>query len=301
MQLSPDRGRPPSADASTSRDVFLHLIVVTDLVAWIALLISALSVLFTWMNMQDRRQSEKTIHVARVSVNSVAHLVGDITVRNDGPSAITIGGIAFAYGPQWVLNAQRPVYWEFDYVPAPLPRRLLPPGEEITVEAPAPSAQISAFLVPWSLWSTRTGASGSARSGAGANSASPTMAGLLRDDTYGLTTALGCPGSMRVCSSGHRGRCCAAPVECLGRSASSRPRGDTGSGLSVTTSIGSPGMLPVPGTTPTCFLPFLVSLTASLMRRVPLRQMTTRTATIPDLTTGAYGQTFSSRLPIPPS
>lgn len=148
MQLSPDRGRPPSADASTSRDVFLHLIVVTDLVAWIALLISALSVLFTWMNMQDRRQSEKTIHVARVSVNSVAHLVGDITVRNDGPSAITIGGIAFAYGPQWVLNAQRPVYWEFDYVPAPLPRRLLPPGEEITVEAPRPVRTDISILGP---------------------------------------------------------------------------------------------------------------------------------------------------------
>jgi hypothetical protein len=122
---------------------------VTALLQWIPVPISLLSVLFTWLNMRDRRQSENTIHVARVSVEVAArrdevtdyshtHLGDDITVRNDGPSAITIGSIARAYGPRWALDEQRPVYWELDLVPSiRLPRRLLPPGEELTIEAPS--------------------------------------------------------------------------------------------------------------------------------------------------------------------
>lgn len=116
---------------------------------WIAILISALSAAFTWINMRDRRQSEKTIHVSRVLMevterrgevtdDSWMHLGYDITVRNDGPSAVTIVSIARAYGQRWVLDEQRPVYWDLDPVPHHrIPRRLLPPGDELTVEGPA--------------------------------------------------------------------------------------------------------------------------------------------------------------------
>lgn len=139
-------------DDGILRDVFLGLVVV-DLASWIAILISALSAIFTWVSMRDRRQSEKIIHVARVSVevnerrdevteDSWRHL-GDITVRNDGPSAVTIGSIARAYGQKWVVDEQLPVYWDLDFVPhTRLPRRLLPPGEELTVEAPAERADV---------------------------------------------------------------------------------------------------------------------------------------------------------------
>lgn len=134
-------------DDGSWRDVFLRLVVV-DAAPWIAILISTLSAVFTWMSMRDRRQSEKIIHVARVSVevnerrdevteNSWRPLGDDITVRNDGPSAVTIDSIARAYGQKWVVDEQLPVYWDLDFVPhTRLPRRLLPPGEELTVEAP---------------------------------------------------------------------------------------------------------------------------------------------------------------------
>lgn len=127
---------------------------MTDALPWISLLISTLSAVFTWINLRDRRKSDKTIHASRVSAevverrdevtdDSYIHLGDDITIRNDGPSAITIGSIARAYGQRWVLDEKRPVYWEFDFVPhTQLRRRLLPPGEELTVEAPAERAGI---------------------------------------------------------------------------------------------------------------------------------------------------------------
>lgn len=127
---------------------------MTVVLPWIAIFISSASVVFTFMNMRDRRQSEKTIHVSRVSVeiverrtevtyNSWEHLGYDITVRNDGPSAITIDYIARAYGDKWVLNQQQPVYWQLDFVRDTLTSRLLRPGEELSAEAPADRSDAS--------------------------------------------------------------------------------------------------------------------------------------------------------------
>jgi hypothetical protein len=152
-------------------------------VSWIALVVSILSVGlsagFTWVNLRDRRRSERTAHVARVSVENVeqqeeatgnggtnrgAHLV----VRNDGPSAVTIGSIALAYGPKWILNEERPVYWELDFVaPRQIPRRLLPPGEELIVESLPETRTDIGVLGPVV---TLVGGNGNARGGDGESS-----------------------------------------------------------------------------------------------------------------------------------
>jgi hypothetical protein len=46
---------------------------VTAVVPWISLLISALSVFFTWAskNVRDRRKAERDVHVGRVSIEVV--------------------------------------------------------------------------------------------------------------------------------------------------------------------------------------------------------------------------------------
>lgn len=121
---------------------------VSDAVSWISLLIAILSAGFTWVNLRDRRTSERTAHIARMTLEEVEQrddvadyswtsLGSEIVIRNDGPSAITIGNVALAYGLKAVVDEKQPVYWELDIVPpGRLPYRLLPPGEQLAVEAP---------------------------------------------------------------------------------------------------------------------------------------------------------------------
>lgn len=126
---------------------------MSEVVSWIdvvSLVASSLAVAFTWINWRDRRQSEAVLHVARVSVqlregrpgvyaaNSTS-VWGDVVIRNDGPAAVTIGSVAMGYGNRFTLDRATPEMWEFDPIPdSDLETRLLSPGMEIAVGAPAP-------------------------------------------------------------------------------------------------------------------------------------------------------------------
>ena len=131
-----------------------------DAVAWIdvvSLVASAVAVVFTWINWNDRRRSEAVLHVARVSVElrerrtevsstSWTHLGDDIVVRNDGPAAVTIQDVALGYGNRYTLDRATPEMWEFDYVsPGDLAMRLLSPGAEIV--APAPPGRVDVSML----------------------------------------------------------------------------------------------------------------------------------------------------------
>ena len=127
----------------------------SELPAWLALVNSIVSAMFTWIGIRDRRTSEKRAHIARVSVEVVerrsnvtdyqwSSAGADIIVRNDVPSAITIGTVGLAYGGKFVLDERHPVHWDIDAVPpGRLARRLLPPGEELRVEAPPGRTDVS--------------------------------------------------------------------------------------------------------------------------------------------------------------
>ena len=118
------------------------------MVPWISLVIAVISAIFTWIQMKDRRRSERQVHISRVSIGieEQRHDVhasswsqsGDlIVVRNDGPAAVTVTLVALVYGQQYVLGAQWPVHWELDVVPpGQIPTGPLGPGESWTFPAP---------------------------------------------------------------------------------------------------------------------------------------------------------------------